>query len=61
MLATSPQVDGALASGRLIALFNERIPARHAHHLVLPASGDLSREVATVRDWLLESRAATLT
>ena len=61
MLATSPQVDGALASGRLVALFDERIPSRHAHHLVLPASGDLSREVATVRDWLLESRVANLT
>jgi LysR family glycine cleavage system transcriptional activator len=61
MLATSPQVDAVLASGRLVALFNERIPARHAHHLVLPQSGDLSREVATVRDWLLESRVTNLT
>jgi LysR family transcriptional regulator, glycine cleavage system transcriptional activator len=56
MLATSPQVDAVVARGQLFPVFNERIPARHAHYLVLPASGDLSREVATVRDWLLANR-----
>ena len=39
-------------------IFDERIPARHAHYLVLPASGGLSREVATMRDWLLANHAA---
>jgi LysR family glycine cleavage system transcriptional activator len=56
MLATSPQVDEALAGGLLVALFDERIPARNAHYLVLPAARDLSREVAVVRDWLLANR-----
>ncbi len=58
MLATSPQADEALAGGHLVPIFDERIPARHAHYLVLPASGGLSREVATMRDWLLANHAA---
>jgi LysR family glycine cleavage system transcriptional activator len=58
MLATSPQADEALAGGHLVPIFDERIPARHAHYLVLPASGGLSREVATMRDWLLANHTA---
>jgi LysR family glycine cleavage system transcriptional activator len=56
MLATSPQVDGLLARGQLVELLDQRIAARHAHYLVLPNAGDMSREVVTVVDWLLGTR-----
>ena len=58
MLATSPQVDAHLTDKRLVALREDRIPARHAHYLVIPLGADLSREVVTVRDWLLANRVS---
>jgi len=61
MLATSPQVDPILTAGQLVAPLPERLPARHAHYLVLPAVPPPSPDVAKVADWLLRARAANLT
>jgi LysR family transcriptional regulator, glycine cleavage system transcriptional activator len=61
MLATSPQVDPLLAGGQLVAPLPERLPARHAHYLVLPEVPAPSPDVAKVAEWLLAQRAANLT
>lgn len=61
MLATSPQVDPLLKAGQLAAPLAERLPARHAHYLVLPDVSASSREIAKVVDWLLSERVTNLT
>lgn len=61
MLATSPQADAFLTAGQLTAPLRERLPARHAHHLVLPEVPAPSRDVAKVVEWLLAARGANLT
>jgi LysR family glycine cleavage system transcriptional activator len=61
MLATSPQVDATLACGDLVSPLAERLPARHAHYLVLPEVPPPSREIAKVAEWLLSDRATNLT
>ena len=52
MLATAPLVDGLVTEGRLVDLFGERIPARHAHYLVLPEGADGAAEITAVRKFL---------
>jgi LysR family transcriptional regulator, glycine cleavage system transcriptional activator len=61
MLATSPQVDPLLKAGQLVAPLAERLPARHAHYLVLPDVSASSREIAKVVDWLVSERVTNLT
>jgi LysR family glycine cleavage system transcriptional activator len=61
MLATSPQVTPFLKAGLLAAPLAERLPARHAHYLVLPDAPPPSREIAKVVEWLLSERVTNLT
>jgi len=61
MLATSPQVEPILAGGQLVAPLPERLPARHAHYLVLPEVPVPSPDVAKVVEWLLGDRVTNLT
>lgn len=55
-LATSPVAEAMVRDGRLVDLFRRRWPARLAHHLVVPETGDPAREVALVAGWLLAQR-----
>jgi len=48
MLGTAPLIDGLLLEGRLIDLFGERLPARHAHYLVVPDGSESAPEIAAV-------------
>ncbi len=52
MLGTAPLIDGLLTEGRLVDLFGERIPARHAHYLVVPDGGDAAPEITAVVNFL---------
>jgi LysR family glycine cleavage system transcriptional activator len=54
-LATAPIVEPLLASGRLVEPLQERLVARYAHHVVVPAAGAPSREVQLVVGWLLDA------
>jgi LysR family transcriptional regulator, glycine cleavage system transcriptional activator len=61
MLATSPQIEPFLAAKQVTAPLAERLPARHAHYLVLPEVPVPSRDVAKVVEWLLAARVTNLT
>jgi LysR family glycine cleavage system transcriptional activator len=55
-LATAPIAESLVASDALVEPFTARVPARLAHHLVVPEPGEPSRDVAEVARWLIEKR-----
>ena len=56
VLATAPLAEPLVAQHRLVDVFKTRVPARLAHHLVVPDAGDPPRKIATVVTWLVENR-----
>lgn len=54
MLATAPLVEKLLAAGTLVEPVGQRLPARLAHHVVLPAAGSPPLAVASVFAWLTQ-------
>lgn len=52
MLGTGPLIEGLLTEGRLVDLFGKRIPARHAHYLIVPDGGEAAPEIAAVVNFL---------
>lgn len=52
MLGTAPLIDGLLTEGKLVDLFGERVPARHAHYLVVPDGGEAAPEITSVLNFL---------
>lgn len=53
VLATAPIAEPLLQSGALVELGFQRLPARGAHHVVLPAR-DASSAASTIAAWLLD-------
>jgi LysR family glycine cleavage system transcriptional activator len=45
-------------AGRLVTLFDERLKAEFAHHLVFPERSERHRGLHAFRDWLLEEAKA---
>jgi LysR family glycine cleavage system transcriptional activator len=58
-LGLSPMVNDALAEGRLVAPFDPRIPATHAHYLLTPGDAAPRPAVSVFKEWLLAEADST--
>jgi LysR family glycine cleavage system transcriptional activator len=54
MTLARPMID----AGRLMVLFDERLPAQYAHYLVYPERAQSHAGLALFRDWLLRQAQA---